>query len=246
MIRFDFDGIMHRPRTTDFSECYLRHKQLNVENMIFEDDAIPPLFSPADYDLNASPAWNKMKNFANYRQLRKRICRQLAENNIPPPIVSEMNYYDFVDIIIDIAKKSNSRPFEASRSKHLKMFAACYGQEFTEIMTTLRVKPQVTQSILANMRKGCCCELLDLHHKTNVTNFKELNNPYEINNFSNIVLTFIHPHHRSLHFGNGYDIDKDIVFFGGYDPAFQIRRNPQRELEYLQSLGQGKANGKSR
>ncbi len=245
MIRFDFDGIMHRPRMTDFSESYLRHRQLNVENKIFEEDSIETPFSSSDYNLNDSPAWNKMKNFANFRQLRKRICRQLAGNNIPPSIISDMNYYDFVDIIIDIAKKSNNRPFEASRSKHLKMFAACYGQQFTEIMTALRVKPQITQSILTNMRKGCCGELLDLHHIKNVTNFHEMENPYEINNFSNMVLTFIHPHHRSLHFGKGYDIDENIVFFGGYDPAFQIRRNPQREMEYLQSLGFGKKNGKS-
>jgi len=244
MIRFDFDGIMHRPRTGDFSESYLRHKQLNVENFIYEDDALVSFFSATDYQLSDSPAWNKMKKFANFRQLRKRICRQLAESNIPPSIVSEMNYYDFVDIIIDISKKSGSRPFESSRSKHLKMFAACYGQEFTEIMTALRVKPQVTRSILSNMRKGICGELLDLHHKTNVTNFHELENPYTINDFSNMLLTFIHPHHRSLHFGNGYDINQDIIFFGGYDPAFQIVRDPQREMTYLQTLGQGRKNGR--
>ncbi len=245
MIRFDFDGIMHRPRTTDFSESYLRYRQLNVENMIFEDDAITTPFSFVDYNLTDSPAWNKMKNFTNFRQLRKRICKQLAENNIPPSIVSDMNYYDFVDVIIDIAKKSNARPFESTRSKHLKMFAACYGQQFTEIMKALRVKPQITNDILANMRKGCCSELLDLHHKVNVTNCHEMDNFYEVNGFPNVLVTFIHPHHRSLHFGKGYDIDKNIIFFGGYHPAFQIRRDPQRELEYLQSLGQKKNNGKS-
>ncbi len=50
-----------------------------------------------------------------------------------------------------------------------------------------------------------------------------------------MLLTFVEPHHRVLHFGKGYDVRPGLVFFGGYDPLYQIRRSPERERTYLQT-----------
>ena len=83
------------------------------------------------------------------------------------------------------------------------------------------------------MRKGICDPLLNFHHKNNIFRCKEMPDFHKANNFSNTMLTFVHPHHRLLHFRNGYDFKNDLAFFGGFDPIFQIKRDPEREREYL-------------
>lgn len=245
-IRFDFDGILHRPDSTLLSAPYANARQIYQEALNNGDTPLPPEYNPGDYRLDDSPVWRKLKLFDNFRQTRKKIINSLVHNRIPPEAVPTMNYYDFVDTLTDACKRTNTRPFEGSRSQNLKMFAHCYGEEFTQIMLSLRYKPDAVQQMLQQMRKGSSPNILDLHHKTNVTNFRELEHPEKINAFPNMLLTFIHPHHRSLHFDKGYDIDKDIVFFGGYDPAYQIRRNPEKERQYLISKGRLPKNAKTR
>ena len=83
------------------------------------------------------------------------------------------------------------------------------------------------------MRNGCGDPILNFHHYHNIFRCQEMDDPSKVNAFSNTVLTFVHPHHRTFHFGNGYDIPDDVVFFGGYDPIYQIKRNPERERQYL-------------
>lgn len=245
-IRFDFDGIIHRPNSALHSAPYINAKQICQETLNNGDTMLFPKYKPEDYKLNTSPVWQKLKLFDNFRQTRKKIINSLIQNHIPPEAVPTMNYYDFVDTLHDAFKRTNSRPFEGSRSQNLKMFAHCYGKEFAEIMISLHYKPDAVRQMLQQMSKGSSPNILDLHHKTNVTNFRELEHPEKINTFSNMLLTFIHPHHRSLHFDKGYDINKDIVFFGGYDPAYQIRRNPQKERQYLISQGRLPKNAKTR
>ncbi len=237
-IRFDFDGIMHRPDSSQLSSPYQNAKQAYLSALENAEELIPLQYPPQDYNLLESPIWKKMKLFENFRQTRKKIISSLVQNHIPPAVVKTMNYYDFVDALIDHCKRTKTRPFEGSRSKNLKMFAACYGEDFFQVMISLRYKPESIKEMLQQMHRGQSPNILDFHHKTNVTNFKEMSQPEEINKFSNMLLTFIHPHHRSLHFGKGYDIDRNVVFFGGYDPAYQIRRDPEKErLYFLQNTG---------
>lgn len=245
-IRFDFDGILHRPDNSLLSISYLSAKQEYMESLSNQDVSPPPKYDYTNYALDTSPVWQWLKNFDNFRQLRKRITRQLAKNHIPPTAVQTMNYYDFVDTITDYCKQTNTRPFEGKRAQNLKMFAHCYHEEFSQVMLSLHYKPRDIQSMLQQMQKGYCPNIFDLHHKTNVTNFRELEEHKQINGFSNMLLAFIHPHHRSLHFDKGYDINKDIVFFGGFDPAYQIRRNPERERQYLISKGRLPKDAKTR
>ncbi len=245
-IRFDFDGILHRPDVSSLSAPYVNARQTYQEALNNNESPLPPEYAPEDYRLNTSPVWQKLKLFDNFRQTRKKIVYSLMQNRIPPEAVRTMNYYDFIDALTDACKKTDTRPFEGSRSQNLKMFAHCYGEEFTQIMLSLRYKPDAVRQMLQQMRKGKTPNILDLHHKTNVTNFRELECPEQINSFPNMLLTFIHPHHRSLHFDKGYDIDKGIVFFGGYDPAYQIRRNPHRERQYLIAKGRLPKDAKTR
>lgn len=245
-IRFDFDGIIHRPDNGQLSDPYRNAKQ-SFWQATQQTGAVPWVqHQYSSYNLNASPVWQKLSKFSNFRKLTSKIIAQLQKNHIPPSAVQTMNYYDFVDAISESCKATRSRPFESTRSKNLKMFAHCYGDEFFRIMTSLRYDTGSVNKMLRQMRNGISPEILDFHHKTNVTNFRELEKPEEINLFPNMLLTFVHPHHRSLHFGKGYDVNKDLVFFGGYDPLFQIRRDPERERQYLIKTGQLAKDAKSR
>jgi len=244
-IRFDFDGIIHRPESHFLSDPYRNAKHSFWQSAQQIDETSCPLFQHSDYNLNNSPVWQELSKFTNYQKISSRIITQLQKNNIPPSVVTTMNYYDFIDAIAENYKETRSRPFESTRSQNLKMFAYCYGHDFFQIMTSLHYEANAIRKMLRQMRNGSCPEIFDLHHKTNITNFRELKNPEEINSFPNMLLTFIHPHHRSLHFGKGYDIDKNIVFFGGYDPNYQIYRNPQKEQQYMRKIGKLINNAKS-
>lgn len=234
LIRLDWDGMFHKPADTDFSEAYARARQEAAENQEREGgDSSPNRYNAKDYQLNQSPSWQFMSKFENYASCRHKICTQLAKQNIPPTVVPQMNFFDFSEVLYNWSKEHQTKPFECSRSKNLKMFAACYGEEFSRIMSMLHYSHEYITRTKDKMRQGVCDPLLNFHHQTNVSRFKELDNTSTINDFSNMLLTFVQPHHRVLHFGNGYDAPKGLVFFGGYDPIYQIKRDPERELQYL-------------
>ena len=235
MIHLDWEGLFRKPDDTDFSAAYARHRHLACESIYMQSDdpVTMPTCSPDEYDLEKSPAWQKMRKFENFASCRGKICNQMATLGVPPEIVPTMNFFDFSEVLYLWQKERKTKSFECSRSKNLKMFEACYGDDFEKILTMLRYKPQYINKVREDMRKGLCDPLLNFHHKTNVYRIRECKEPHEANLFANTMLTFVHPHHRCLHFGNGYDLHDDLAFFGGFDPLFQIKRDPEREREYL-------------
>ncbi len=247
-VHFDFYGSSPRNKETfELSESYLAAKQKNLNKLAQREGiAVFRLYEIEEYRLNDSPVWQELRKFPNFKKMGSKIVNQLQKNNIPPEIVPTMNYYDFVDAMLMHAKETKQKPFEGSRSKNLKMFAACYGEEFSKIMVSLHYKQKHVTQMLDQMRTGKCPNIFDLHHKHNITFMNELDKPEEINKFPNMLLTFIHPHHRSLHFQRSYEVDKDVIFFGGYHAAYQIRRDIQRENTYLKKTGQLKTDAKTR
>lgn len=234
LIRFDWDGSFRRPADEDYSEAYARARQIAGENTNRQNPSPQLQYMASDYQLELSPAWRFMKHFQNYAANRRRICRQLAAQNIPPRTVAQMNFFDFSEVMYNWSKANRVHPFESARSRNFKMFEAVYGDDFARVMTLLHYTPQYISQTREKMRRGSCDELLNFHHKTNVSHYKELNDGSKINEFSNMLLTFVQPHHRALHFGNGYDVNPELVFFGGYDPLYQIKRDPERERLYQQ------------
>ncbi len=236
MIHLDWDGIFRKPDDTDFSVAYARNRQLACENMYMQNDDAPvimPTYAPNEYDLEQSPAWQMMSKFETFASCHGKICNQMASMAIPPEIVPTMNFFDFSEVLYLWQKERKTKAFECSRSKNLKMFEACYGEKFEKILTMLRYKPQFIQKVREDMRRGLCDPLFNFHHKDNIYRIRECKEPHEANLFPNTVLTFVHPHHRCLHLGNGYDLHDDLAFFGGFDPLFQVKRDPEREREYL-------------
>ncbi len=236
LIRLDWDGKFHQPADTDFSEAYARERQIYMEQLALDDTQMSfPLYQPQAYELHTSPTWLFMRRFQNYANSAKYICEQLSRQNISPETVQKMNFFDFSNVLYNWMKENNRQPFESARSRNIKMFEACYGNEFAEIMELLDYKPEYISRMRQKMRNGNTDPMINFHHNINVSRFKELDEPHKINRFSNMLLTFVQPHHRILHFGNGYEAPRDIVFFGGFDPLYQIRRNPERERQYLQT-----------
>ncbi len=261
LIRLDWDGQFRKPADEDFSEAYAQARQIASEQYNQSDDAqAAHIFQPQNYHLEHSPTWRFMRQFDNYAANRRRICEQLSVQQIPPAVVKNMNFFDFSEVLYNWSKRNRQRPFEPTRSRNFKMFEACYGDDFAKVLSLLRYKPEYINEVREKMRHGTCegiilsdntpedinnprpksehiiCDgMFNFHHKTNVCRFKELDEPHRINDFSNMLLTFVHPHHRVLHFGQGYDVSSELVFFGGYDKLYQIKRNPERERQYAQS-----------
>ncbi len=233
MIHLDWDGKFRRPDDTDYSEEYVRARQIIGETLNSETSTTIPSYNAKDYNLDLSPAWLEMQKYQSFASCGAKVRNQLAIMQIPPEIIPKMNFFDFSEILYYIQRDNKTPPFECSRSKNLKMFEACYGFEFKQVMHRLHYKPEYIKTVRQNMRKGICDPLLNFHHKNNIFRCKEMPDFHKANNFSNTMLTFVHPHHRLLHFRNGYDFKNDLAFFGGFDPIFQIKRDPEREREYL-------------
>jgi len=233
MIHLDWDGQFRRPDDTDFSEGYVRSKQIACEQQNTFDDEPSFKQSLKEYNLELSPTWQKMAKLQGFASCKGKIYQQLARMKIDPKVLPNLNFFDYSEMLYLWQKEHKKQAFECSRSKNFKMFEACYGNEFTRVMTTLKYKPDFIKKVRENMRNGCGDAILNFHHYHNIFRCQEMDDPSKVNDFSNTILTFVHPHHRTFHFGNGYDIHDDIVFFGGYDPIYQIKRNLERERQYL-------------
>ena len=236
MIHLDWDGKFRRPDDTDYSEEYACARQIINEIINSENSTIVPLYTEKDYKLKESKTWTEMCNYQSFASCGAEVRNQLAIMQIPPEIIPKMNFFDFSEILYYLQKERKTPPFECSRSKNLKMFEACYGFEFEQIMRRLYYKPEYIKKVRENMRKGICDPLINFHHKNNIFRCKEMPDFHKANHFSNTMLTFVHPHHRLLHFRNGYDLKDDLAFFGGFDPLLQIKRDLAREREYLNKL----------
>ena len=238
MIHLDWDGQFRRPDDTDYSASYANARHTILEQQNLDDGSWEALYNFKDYDLDASPAWQKMSKFQSFASSKNKVRYQLAKMNIPPNVVASMNFFDFSEVMYLWQKENKKNIFECSRSKNLKMFEACYGDEFSKILTALRYKPEYIQRVRENMKQCIGDPLLNFHHYQNIFRCQEMDNPNDVNAFSNTILTFVHPHHRSFHFANGYDPNENIVFFGGFDPIYQIKHNKEREQQYLNNINQ--------
>ncbi len=234
MTRFDFDGMIIKPNENDLSDAYSSAmKQRSDELYKIYGLYEPNKYWPSDYNLDDIPVWQDMKKFDTISTLGKRLRTQMAKQDIPPYILPEMNYFDLMHLALNYLRETKIPPFESARSRNFKMFAACYHEEFSYAMGLLGYKPQYTQKLLQKMRQGTCDDILHFHHNPNIQYCTDNNDISKTSHFSNMVLTFYMPYHRSFHYPNNMDVNKDIVFFGGYGPLLQIKHNIERERQYI-------------
>lgn len=237
----DFEGLYFTPAANTLSKKYAAIKNL------LSPDSLQYLYSPSDYDLNDVPIWSEMKKFNSFQAMYRPVCRQLAQIGYPPGDLKDLNLSDMLDLIARHNRENPARRMQNQRSRFLKMFAACYGKEFIEkmsmlgkektawdFMTYIDYLDKPKQKWSPEVR--CIGEMFNIHHVKNRKYAEELDDYSKINDFSNLALCFVFPHHKILHTPCEIDLNPNIIFFGSFLNEFQITRNPQKERRYLQNL----------
>lgn len=245
----DFDGLYFTPAPETLSEKYAAlKKELEPVSSHYS-------YSPSEYELNNVPIWSEMKKFNSFRSMYRPICHQLAKTGYPPEDLKDLNLSDMLDLISRHNRENPTRRMQSQRSRFLKMFAACYGEEFIEKMTMLG-KEKIAKDFMTYIdyldkpKQKCppevryASEMFNIHHVKNRKYAEELNDYSQVNDFSNLALCFVFPHHKILHTPCEIDLNPNIIFFGSFLNEFQITRNPQKERQYLQNLALTKKQSK--
>ncbi len=242
IINWDFEGInLHRETlllSTYFQNALQTSENYDVGNR----------YNPKEYDLNHIPIWNEMKKFKNFQTMWAPICQQLSIIGYPPEDLNLLNIYDVAYLI---KKHNKSTPpyksMSCQRTKFLKMFAACYSDEFIskerllgreetaknfiEYISILDTDKEVSDSRWEALLHSA--SLYNVHHKKNRQFAIELDEYHQINDFANLTLCYAEPYHRILHTPQEIDLNTNIVYLGGLRQEFQVIRDPEKERQYL-------------
>ncbi len=241
LIDIDFEGLYFPPNSEDLSAGYraLRDAADKYDQ--------PRLYKMSDYNLNDIPVWAEMKKFNSFRHMYRPICAQLLKINYPPEKLNRLSYLDILDTINRHNREHPEHRMSGQRTRFLKMFATCYGEEFLFKMSLLG-KEKIARDFLTYIhyldKPGRQCpkevrytaNLFNVHHVKNRKHANELDDYSTINNFPNLSLCFTFPHHKILHTPVEMDLNPNIIFFGSFVRDFQITRNPEKERLYQQGL----------
>lgn len=203
-----------------------------------------------EYDLNNIPIWSEMKKFKNFQTMYFPICHQLANMGYPPDELILLNIYD-VGFLIKKHNKENPQKFmPCQRTKFLKMFSICYGEEFIhketmlgreeeakyfiEHINQLSTSKNYSDETWGKMQKSA--SLYNVHHKKNRQFACETDDYSKINDFSNLTLCYSNPYHTIMHHPQELDLNTNLVYLGGLRKEFRIIRNPANERLYSQGI----------
>ena len=249
LIEIDFDGLYFTPKQSELSGVYKTAKQkaqtYDVQN----------IYQSTDFDLNQIPCWEEMKKFNSFRPMQRYICRQLSKIGFNPSNLNQLEFYDVIDLIALHNRENPEQIMIGQRTRFLKMFAACYGEEFVHKMSLIGQCPEEKQEneqlaknfltyvyFLDNPNKKApkecakAANYFSVHHVQNRKYANELEDYSLVNNFSNLVLCISNPLHSILHNPIELDINRNLVFFGGLLKEFRITRDPAKERDYENNL----------
>lgn len=237
----DFEGLYFKPDPVDLSTEYATARQ-NMENYNLDSP-----YQASDYDLNQIPIWEEMKKFNSFRVMQRPICRQLAKIGYNPVELNKLNYVDVLDMLSRHNYEFPNNRMPCQRTHFLKMFSACYGDEFVEKMQILGKEKEAKDFLiyihyLGRVNQKCPADvrytasLFNIHHVKNRKHAEELDDYSKVNDCSNLALCFNFPHHKILHTPEEIDLNPNIVFLGGFLREFQIARNPAKERLYQQGM----------
>lgn len=233
LTNIDYEGLYFPISESDLSPLYLK----TIKNIQTNNYTNSSSYKPNEYDLNNIPEWKTMKEFSSFRSMRRVICNNLAYLNIPPNKLSQLNYVDIFDIIKKHNIRHPERAMPSRRTKFLKMFAACYGEDFVRIETYFGRKKEAidflayitylgtTQKAPVEIKKSA--EKYNVHHDKYRKNAKSNSNDH---------LTLCNKDlHAMLHYLNK-NIDPKIVYFGTFSNYFHIYRDFEKERLYFQGI----------
>lgn len=241
IINWDFEGInLHKKSlnlSTYFKNALETSKRYDVAHR----------HEANEYNLDQIPIWNEMKKFKNFRDMYHPLKHQLAEMGYDPTQLNLLNICDVGYLIKKHNKENPKNQMQCQRTRFLKMFSACYGDEFIqksrmlgreevakdfiEYIDCLGTDKKVSDERWKELLQAS--SYFSVHHKKNRQYAFELDDYSKINDFSNLALCFHHPYHTVLHQPQVMDLNTNIVYFGSFRPEFQIIRDPERERQYL-------------
>ncbi len=244
IINWDFEGINVHKESLKLS-TYFKNALTTLKNY-----DIANRHSPDEYDLDMIPIWNEMKKFENFREMANPLRRQLSSLGYDPTQLNLLNIYDVAHLIKKHNKENPANHMKCQRTKFLKMFASCYGNEFIQksrllgceeiakdfieyigYMDTDRdVSPEKWEKFLY------ASSFFSVHHKNNRQFAYELDDYTKINDFSNLTLCYTYPYHTILHIPQVIDLNSNIIYFGVFRQEFQIIRNPEKERQYMKGV----------
>ncbi len=241
IVNWDFEGVnlSHEDilLSTYFNNALITSENYDIENR----------HDIKEYDLNDIPTWSEMKKFKNFQNMHLSICRELSKMGYPPEDLKFLNTYDIAFLIKKHNKENSQNLMQCQRTKFLKMFAACYGEEFVHIETLLGRKEHAenfleyvaqlnTNKNISEKRYEKLMEaasFYNVHHKRNRQFANEADDYSIVNDISNLTLTLASPYHNILHHPQEIDLNTNIVYFGGLRKEFQIIRDPEKERQYF-------------
>ena len=244
IINWDFEGVNISKEETNIS-TYFKNALTTSQTHDIKDR-----YEAKNYDLNNIPIWSEMKKFKNFQTMYYPICHQLAKMGYSPNELQYLNIYDVAYLIKKHNKENPQKLMPCQRTKFLKMFAVCYGEEFLHIETMLgrqeeaknfleyihqlNTSKQYSDDAWEKIQKSV--SLYNVHHKQNRQFACETDDYSQINNFSNLTLCYAHPYHMIMHHPQEQDLNTNLVYLGGLRKEFRIVRNPANERLYSQGI----------
>ena len=168
-----------------------------------------------------------------------------------------LNIYDVAYLIKKHNKENAQNIMPCQRSKYLKMFAVCYGNEFLNIESMLgrgedaKYFLEYIQHFNSNKEYSdetwakiiSSASKYNVHHKKNRQFANETDDYSTINDFSNLTLCYANPYHKILHQPKEIDLNTNLAYLGGLKKDFVIIRNPENERLYFQGIYKLPKNG---
>lgn len=126
------------------------------------------------YDLASSPSWNKFRQFPRFRKIEKRMIEQLRAENIPPSLISQMNAYDYADILYRAFKDTADeygkvRIFNGARRSFVKDFIRNNEKQFRQYLKKMKVDDRYTEALIEMMKKKGITTEIDVFDKQKAT-----------------------------------------------------------------------------
>ena len=165
VIRMDFYGTIGEP-SKDPNRHRLTHKYLKLIS-----DPKRPELPPQDYDLASSPGWQIYAQFPRFRKLETDVLRQLQQMNIPSDLISQMNTYDFSDVLFqrfkdNLSENGNAHIFLGARQSFIKDFIRKNEKPFRDYLALIEHDSRYTEELIRQMKQyGSTSNLYIIDHE---------------------------------------------------------------------------------
>lgn len=217
LLRMEFNGIIRKPAINQLSEAFRNQEESNKT------------YTSKDYNLEDSPAWSHFARFASVKKLSGAVCRALADYNINPAMLKEMNFYDFAYLLYKRYARANddgvrfdeiSKGVDGSKKAFVKQFIRKNEQAFREQLSAMddpKVSPQYIEALVKCMKetgtmnppvtrdehgKILVGPEFSIHHKKAIQDAGQSEDYTERNRFENFVIiidTKNRPYHPFIH-----------------------------------------------